>query len=254
MNRLAIGTSGWNYAHWRGGFYPEALPSSQWLEFYSRHFRTVELNVTFYRTPRETTVRKWADTTPEDFLFSVKMNRRITHRHRLSDAEEALDAFLAMLSGFGQKLGVVLIQLPPSFRFDRERVEHFFEALRRKSPHIRYALEPRHMTWLHEEAYAVLRHYEIAFCQADSGGRYPTAEVVTAPFVYLRFHGPGALYASAYTDEQLRAVAEKIRAWRDQGLDVYAYFNNDFHGYAVENARKLIEFVGMGNCGARERG
>lgn len=256
MSRPAIGTSGWNYAHWKGCFYPEDLPSSQWLEFYSRHFRTVELNVTFYRTPQETTVRKWVNATPEDFVFSVKMNRRITHRHRLSGAEEALETFLAMLSGFGQRLGVVLMQLPPSLRFDRERAESFFEALRRKSPHIRYALEPRHQTWLQKDAYALLRHYEIAFCQADSGGRYPTAEVVTAPFVYLRFHGPGALYASAYTDGQLRAVAEKIRAWRDQGLDAYAYFNNDFHGYAVENARKLIEFVNMGseNWDMQERG
>jgi uncharacterized protein YecE (DUF72 family) len=251
MSDLAIGTSGWNYGHWRGRFYPNDLPSSQWLSFYGRHFRTVEVNVTFYRTPRATTVRTWVAATPEDFVFSVKMNRRITHRHRLSDAAEALETFLAMLAGFGRKLGVVLIQLPPSLRFDRERAEDFFATLRRESPNVRYALEPRHRTWLHEDACALLRHYEIAFCQADSGGRYPTAEIVTAPFVYLRFHGPGALYASAYDEQQLRTVAEKIRAWRDAGLDVYAYFNNDFHGYAVENARKLIEFVGMGR--ERER-
>lgn len=196
-------------------------------------------------------MRTWVAATPEDFVFSVKMNRRITHRHRLSDAAEAPETFLAMLAGFGRKLGVVLIQLPPSLRFDRERAEDFFATLRRESPNVRYALEPRHRTWLHEDACALLRHYEIAFCQADSGGRYPTAEIVTAPFVYLRFHGPGALYASAYDEQQLRTVAEKIRAWRDAGLDVYAYFNNDFHGYAVENARKLIEFVGMGR--ERER-
>ncbi|MCS6816721.1 MAG: DUF72 domain-containing protein [Blastocatellia bacterium] len=256
MSRLAIGTSGWNYAHWKSRFYPETLPTARWLEFYSRHFRTVEVNATFYRTPRPTTVRKWIEATPDDFVFSVKMNRRITHRRRLSDAEEALETFLAMLSEFGEKLGTVLIQLPPSVRFDREGVERFFKTLRHKSPRIRYALEPRHRTWLQEEAYALLRYYEIAFCQADSGGRYPTAEVVTAPFVYLRFHGPGALYASAYTDEQLRAVAEKICAWRDRDLDVYAYFNNDFDGYAIENARKLIEFVNLGkeDDSARESG
>ncbi len=243
MSRIAIGTSGWNYAHWKGLFYLEDLPASEWLEFYSRHFRTVELNVTFYRMPRETTVRRWVSATPEDFIFSVKMNRRITHRHRLSDAEAALKTFLEMIAGFGRKLGVVLIQLPPSLRFDPDRVEGFLRELRRESPRIRYALEPRHRTWLQEEAYAVLRRYEIALCQADSGGRYPTADVVTAPFVYLRFHGPGALYASTYEETQLRAIAERIRAWHAEGLDVYAYFNNDFHGYAVANARTLIECV-----------
>ncbi len=250
-NRVWIGTSGWNYAHWKGLFYPPDLPPSRWLEFYSRRFRTVELNVTFYRTPKEETVRRWVSATPEDFVFSVKMNRRITHRHRLGDVETILDAFLKMLAGFGHKLGSVLIQLPPSLRFDPARAENFFDLLRQKSPHIRYALEPRHRTWFHEEVYALLRRYEIALCQADSGGRYPTADVVTAPFVYLRFHGPGALYASKYEDEALRAFSEKIRA-RCAGdpergpLETYAYFNNDFHGYAVQNAEKLIEFVTSG--------
>jgi uncharacterized protein YecE (DUF72 family) len=252
MTGLAIGTSGWAYAHWRGCFYPDDLPPARWLEFYSRRFRTVEVNVTFYRMPRERTVRTWRDATPEDFIFSVKMNRRITHRHRLDDAEDALEAFLTMLSGFGRKLGVVLIQLPPSMRFDRDRAERFFERLRRKSPDVRYALEPRHRTWLQQEASDLLRQYAIAFCQADSGGRYPSVEAVTAPFVYLRFHGPGALYASAYDEEQLRAVAQKMRAWRDRGLDVYAYFNNDFHGYAIANARRLSELVGDGE--ERQRG
>ncbi len=243
MSLFAIGTSGWNYAHWKGLFYPEDLPSSSWLEFYSRRFRTVELNVTFYRTPRATTVRQWIRVTPEDFIFSVKMNRRITHRRRLHNAEEALETFLEMLKGFGGKLGVVLIQLPPSMCFDVDRVESFLRMLRGKSPDVRYALEPRHGTWLQEDAYALLRRYDIALCHADSGGRYPKAEVVTAPFVYLRFHGPGALYASAYEDAHLRAVAEKMRRWHDEGLDVYAYFNNDVHGYAVENARRLRELV-----------
>jgi uncharacterized protein YecE (DUF72 family) len=252
MSRLAIGTSGWNYAHWRGIFYPEDLPASGWLEFYSRRFRTVELNVTFYRMPRATTVHRWVSATPEDFVFSVKMTRRITHRHRLHDAEEAVETFLAMLEGFGSKLGVVLIQLPPSLRFDADRVESFLRMLRDKSPDVRYALEPRHGTWLQDKAYAILRRHTIALCHADSGGRYPKAEVVTAPFVYLRFHGPGALYASAYEEAHLRAMAEKIRRWRDEGLDVYAYFNNDAHGYAVENARRLADLVER-ESGASER-
>lgn len=243
MAELFIGTSGWNYRHWVGVLYPEGAKSDRWLGVYSEQLKTVELNVTFYRTPRTSTVEKWISSTPEDFVFSVKMNRFITHIKRLADVAQSVADFEAFLSHFGSKLGVTLIQLPPSLKYDAKFEDSFFRLLRGRDKALRYAIEPRNKTWFDEEVYEVLGRYRIALCQADSGGRYPTGEAILAPFTYLRFHGPGGLYGSSYKDPQLKETTQKIRQHLDQGLDVYVYFNNDVHGYAVENARRLLELT-----------
>ncbi len=243
MVEVRIGTSGWHYSHWRQRFYPEKLKPSEWLPYFAHHFDTVEVNATFYREPRASTIAQWIEHTPDDFLFAVKMHRAITHYQRLENVEESLERFDAIARSFGEKLGVVLIQLPPSFALEVERVAAFFKQLRRRARKRRYALEARHKSWLSDAATEVLQRYDIAWCIADSGGRYPTAEFVTAPFVYLRFHGPGPLYASSYSDDVLREWAGKIRRWKRQKRDVFAYFNNDFEGYAIQNAQRLKEFV-----------
>lgn len=244
MAEVRVGTSGWHYPHWRSRFYPEQLRPSDWLPYFAERFSTVEVNATFYREPRRSTLAAWVEQTPDDFLFAIKMHRAITHYQRLENVEESLQRFEEVAGAFGQKLGIVLIQLPPSLTFDRERDEAFFKRLRSKNKMRRYALEARHKSWLTEEAYELLRRYDVAWCIADSGGRYPTAEQVTAPYIYLRFHGPGPLYASSYSDEVLQQWAKKIRRWKREKCDVYVYFNNDFEGYAPLNARRLIELVG----------
>lgn len=244
MAEARIGTSGWHYHHWRGRFYPEDLTPSKWLSYFAQRFNTVEVNATFYREPRRSTIATWVEQTPDDFLFAIKIHRAITHYQRLENVEESLERFEVVAEAFGQKLGPVLIQLPPSLTFDRERDEEFFNRLRAKSKARRYALEARHKSWLTEEAYGLLRRYDIAWCIADSGGRYPTADQVTAAYIYLRFHGPGSLYASSYNDEALDDWARKIRRWRREQRDVYVYFNNDFEGYALQNAMRLMEMVG----------
>lgn len=242
MGKLWIGTSGWSYKDWNGPFYPKGLPHTQWFEHYCRHFPTVEMNVTFYRMPAAATVEKWRDESPPDFIFAIKMSRLITHLHRLKEVSEPLDRFLEMADHFGRKLGVILIQLPPSLTFHADTTDEFFEMLREKDPHRPYALECRHPTWFQDEVYERLHRQGIALCVADSGGGFPPHEALTAPFVYVRFHGPGARYASKYNDRELSAAAAKIHEWLEQ-RDVYVYFNNDTQGYAVENAFKLREML-----------
>lgn len=232
--QLRIGTSGWNYRHWRGLFYPQELRVADWLGYYTTAFDAVEVNTTFYGQPRESTVREWVRSTPRDFRFAVKMSRFITHLKRLAPDDFSIDKFAALASWFAPKLGPVLVQLPPALAFDAARVDRFFWRM----PKLQYALEARHPSWLTAEAVRVLTAHGVAWCIADSSV-YRTAEAVTAPFVYLRFHGPGRMCDSSYDDGQLDAWARRIRRWRSRGLECHAYFNNDVHGYAVDDAVRL---------------
>jgi len=245
MSKFYVGTSGWSYRHWLGVFYPENLKPAKFLEFYVEHFDCVELNASFYRLPNEKTVENWAKRTPERFKFCLKLSRLITHQKRLAGAQEPLGTFFErfrLLKEAG-KLGPVLVQLPPSLRFDREVAEGFFSLLNEYYGDHRFALEARHASWFVEEALHLLEEHGIAHVIADSGGRFPSYEAVTADFVYLRFHGPGKLYASNYPDEMLEASAGKITRWLKEGLEVWAFFNNDVGGYAVRNAQRLHELV-----------
>ncbi len=243
QGKFCVGTSGWSYRHWVGKFYPQGMRNDQFLSYYTQHFGCVELNASFYRLPKPAMVEGWVAKTPEHFRFAAKLSRLITHQKRLVDCREALVSYFEVMSKLTPRLGPILIQLPPSFRFDGAVVEPFLTVLRNEFGEYTYALEARNDTWFTAEAQDLLRRYNIAWVIADSGGRFPKYEGVTADFVYLRFHGPGALYASDYPDEQLAEYATKVARWLKAGLAVWAFFNNDVGGYAVKNAMTLREMV-----------
>jgi len=233
-----IGTSGWVYPHWKGRFYPEEWPKGKWLEFYARNFDTVELNTTFYRLPKESTVENWFTRTPDEFVWALKASRYITHIKRLADADEALRRFYALAGSLEFKLGPLLFQLPPSLKYDSHLVETFLLHLR---PSFRHAIEVRHLSWLNSNFFRQLRDSNTAFCISDTAGRYPYQEEITADFAYIRLHGSQRLYASEYTEEELEIWARKIAAW---GCETFVYFDNDFQGHAVKNAHQLKRLLG----------
>lgn len=230
-----IGTSGWNYQHWRGILYPPGLRSSQWLAHYANSFNTVELNTSFYRVPKAETFARWRDATPENFVFSVKVDRRITHYGKLEGVESLWRDFLARCGNLGGKLGCLLFQFPATFGPDVDRLKRFLGSV---GPELRCAFEFRHAGWFCEDVYRVLQHCRQALCRASSP-RWPDVDVATANFVYVRMHGGSALYSSCYTDDELKKCAAGLRPHLRAGRDVFVYFNNDAHGYAVENALML---------------
>ncbi|MEW6569582.1 MAG: DUF72 domain-containing protein [Nitrospirota bacterium] len=237
MADLKIGCSGFLYDHWRGKFYPENLPKNRWLEYYIKHFATVELNVTFYRLPEKETFMKWYSSTPEDFLFSLKGSRFITHVKRLKDCEEPLEAFFSRASVLKEKLGVILWQLPPNFGFDLERINKFLEAL--KPYLIRSTFEFRNRSWINKKVIGLFEKEKIALCMAD----YPdflNRLPVTTDFLYVRRHGMEGSYATSYSTESLKEDAKFIKMHLRKKKDVFVYFNNDALGYAPKNAEELI--------------
>lgn len=236
---VRVGTSGWNYPHWMEIFYPVNWPKSRWLDFYTQHFDTVELNATFYGLPKLKTFENWRRRTPDHFLWAVKASKYITHTKRLKEPDEPLKRFYTATTGLEEKLGPILFQLPPSFSFDEKRFESFCQSL---NPSQRHALEVRHPSWITDQLFAILSKYNIAFCIADSAGRYPFHEVVTADCVYIRLHGSTKLYASDYSEAELQTWAQKIKEWEK---DTYVYFDNDFGGHAVKNAMRLKEIMGL---------
>ena len=240
MSELRVGTSGWQYKHWKGRFYPKDLPTTKWLDYYARTFDTVELNNPFYRQPEKKTFQKWRRAVPEEFIYAVKLNRFVTHIKRLNIERDSVERSYGTLAGLGPKAAVVLVQLPPRMKFDEGRAERFFKmvAPRRR----RHAIEPRDGSWFTEEALAFLRNRNIALVIGDTP-RWPTHIAVTSDLVYLRFHGPERLYASDYSDDALRVWAERTKQWRAEGRDVFAYFNNDERGYAPKNALRLRELA-----------
>ncbi len=235
--KFFVGTSGWQYVHWRGIFYPNDLSYKEWLNFYSKHFLTVELNVTFYRNVKPSTFAKWYDAVDENFLFSLKLSRQITHFQRLKVDKSILDSFIERASSLREKIGVILIQLPPSLKFDEVLIKDFFSLLDKK---YKYAIEIRNKTFINDIFFHILEKENIAFCIADSAGRYPYHEALTANFIYLRLHGSQRLYASEYSEAELQAWAEKIKFWNKL---TYIYFDNDYMGYAVKNALRLKELL-----------
>ncbi len=185
-----IGTSGWHYPHWRGNFYPENLPASRMLEFYTRHFDTVELNNTFYRLPTPAAVAGWREGTPPRFCFAAKGSRFLTHMKKLKDAGTGIERFFERADLLGKKLGPVVFQLPPRWTADAGRLEEFLGALPRGH---RYAFELRDPTWHNPEIYAILRRHRVAFCIFEIAGFFSGIQVTT-DFTYVRLHGPGGAY------------------------------------------------------------
>ena len=245
MTEIRIGTSGWSYDHWSGPFYPADLSHGDWLAYYAHRFDTVEINNSFYRLPSEHTLAQWRDTVADDFRFAVKASRYITHMKKLNDADETVPPFLERVRTLGATLGPVLFQLPPRWRCNSERLAGFLERLP-DGP--RYAFEFRDTSWFDSPVLEVLQRFNAAFCIYELAGTC-SPHAVTADFVYIRLHGPGEAYQGSYPDRTLREWADRLRGWRDDGLDVYCYFDNDEAGYAAANAARLRELAGVGGHG-----
>jgi uncharacterized protein YecE (DUF72 family) len=289
MGKIYIGISGWRYRPWRGVFYPDGLTQSRELEFASRQLPTIELNGSFYSLQRPSSYAAWYAATPPNFVFSHKGNRYLTHILRLGDgiAPALANVMASGVFELREKLGPFLWQLPPNFRFDAERLERFFELLPRDlrqaqalalqheprmngrvaldidaNHKLRHALEIRHESFNDAAFVALLRKYKVALVVADTAGKWPDYEDVTADFMYLRLHGAEELYASGYDDAALDHWAARIRAWatgnqpsdaklisdkpppRRASRDIYCYFDNDIKVRAPFDAKNLIARLG----------
>lgn len=270
-----VGISGWTYRGWRGSFYPSHLAHRLELNYASRKFNSIEVNGTFYRLQRPETFLKWYDSTPESFIFSVKGHRYITHLKRLNSVKEALKNFFA--SGplnLQEKLGVFLWQFPPSLRFEPERINNFLELLPKSrkealklageknlpaqqlSDRLRHAFEVRHDSFYNPHFIEMLRKHGVALVFADTAGKWPYMEDVTADFIYVRLHGDSELYVSGYGPAAIDFWANRIHAWRigqeprdrltltedkasQLSRDVYVYFDNDAKVRAPVDAQNL---------------
>lgn len=294
---IRIGISGWRYARWRGTFYPTGLAQRRELAYAGRCFPSVEINGSFYSLQRPESYQSWHDETPDDFVFAVKGPRFVTHMKRLRDCEQALANFFASgVLRLGEKLGPILWQLPPTLRFDDAVLDAFFSALPRdteaalalarkrdttlmhgrtalsidrKRP-LRHALEMRHPSFCDPSCMKLLRKHKVGVVVADTAGKFPYLEDVTADFVYLRLHGDAQLYASGYSDHALDRWGERIAAWAAGGepsdaqrvgpraskrarRDVYCYFDNDMKVHAPFDARGLMQRLDLPtDCPARE--
>jgi uncharacterized protein YecE (DUF72 family) len=243
VKSIRIGCSGWNYQHWRNGvFYPPRLPPRRWLEFYARHFDTVEVNATFYRLPRESAVANWVRERPPGFLFTVKMSRYVTHVKRLRDLRPSLELFYSRIRPLvrSSNLGPVLWQLPPTFRRDDERLAQALTQL----PAGRHCFEFRHESWFVEEVYELLRRRRVALVIGDTPTRPFQAHELTTDWTFVRFHHGTRGRHSNYSRRELEEWAVRIEAWARR-VDVFAYFNNDRNGYAVRNGLWLKNRLGV---------
>jgi uncharacterized protein YecE (DUF72 family) len=241
--RPRIGTSGYVYPHWRRRFYPAGLPVREWLPFYARQLDTVELNNPFYRLPPADTFAGWRAQVPPTFLFAVKASRYLTHVKKLREPAGPLRRLLGRARRLGPTLGPILFQLPAGFHLSLDRLDGFLAALARQRlvPGLRAVLEVRHPSWLDPDATRRLEKAGVALCLAD-GKALAVTGPLTADFVYVRRHGAGR--SGNYPEAALRADARRVRGWLRERRDVYVYFNNDAHGYAVQNARRLRELLG----------
>ncbi len=268
VSSVRVGISGWTYAPWRGDFYPEGLPQRRELEYAASRLGSIEINGSFYSLQRPSSWERWRAAVPEDFVFSVKGGRFLTHMLRLRDVEQPLANFFAQgVLGLGEKLGPVLWQLPANFAYDEELLTGFCallpatttEAAELAARHddkvsgeklwsgeveerpLHHALEPRHPSFGEDHAIAHLERCDLALVVSDSAGDWPRFEQAVGPVVYVRLHGDEELYASGYTDEALDRWAERIGGWAAEGRDVYVYFDNDAKGHAPFDAMRLID-------------
>jgi uncharacterized protein YecE (DUF72 family) len=241
VSEVRIGCSGWNYPHWRERVYPKGLPERRWLEHYATLFDTVEINSTFYRLPNVSAVRGWVERSPAGFLFAVKMSRYITHIRRLRGLERGIPLFYSRIAPLAasQKLGPVLWQLPPTYKRNDERLAATLAAL----PGGRHCFEFREPSWYADEVYELLRRHGAALVIPDSA-KYPFRKLeLTADWTFVRFHHGTRGRRGNYSERELGDWAERIAGWRNDGIDVYAYFNNDWEGFAVSNGVRLKELL-----------
>ena len=237
---LFIGTSGWSYQDWRKKFYPPEIPQSHWLEFYSNHFKTVEINATFYRSFPNETYEKWYQSVPSDFHFVIKISRYITHRKHLIDIEDSVRQAEESALLLKDKLGLMLLQLPPAMPYNLDRLQAALSAFKNPS---KVVIEFRNTNWLTAEAKKIMRDYKAIFCNIDS----PHLQVqtsLTSQIAYIRLHGHTKMYNYNYTHLQLEEIGENAeKLVRSGAKQVYIFFNNDYHANAIRNAKVLIELL-----------
>jgi uncharacterized protein YecE (DUF72 family) len=236
VTQLRIGCSGWNYHGWRERVYPKGLPPRRWLEHYATLFDTVEVNATFYRLPNVSAVEGWVAQTPGDFEFAVKASRYLTHIKRLTDLADGVARFYERIQPLADspKLGPLLWQLPANFRRDDDRLGAALAAL----PAGRHCFEFRHESWFTEPVYELLREHGMALVIGDHPERPFQTFELTSDWTFVRFHYGKRGRNGNYSERELKEWAGRIEAWR-RAVDVYAYFNNDWHGYAARNAQLL---------------
>lgn len=250
MANVYIGTSGWRYNDWEGLFYPPHIKGYDELAYHSKFFNTVENNSSFYRIASAPTYATWDKKTPDGYLFSIKLNKLITHTYKLEVTDEVREKVAYILDStqvLKEKIGAILIQLPASFRFNvpllKTFLDFFTAEVRQRSYVFDIAIEFRNKYWFVDEVYELLEDYNVALVAGQSS-RWPGMRRLTANFAYIRMHGPEKLFASSYSREQLEELAGYIKSVLPTTKRVYVYFNNDFHGYALENAMFLQKILG----------
>lgn len=233
-----LGCSGWFYWHWKGKFYPESIPQYRWFQHYLKFFNTVELNSPFYHWPKLTTAKSWYRQAPKDFVYTLKVNRLITHMKKFKGTSRLVKEFYKLGDTLKEKMGCFLFQLPPSLKFNERKLNEIINQL---DPEKKNVIEFRNITWFNKEVYEKLKRNGIIFCIV-SAPKLPEDFVKTTDDIYIRFHGRGWWYASNYSEEELKVWAEKIK--KSKAKDTWIYFNNDANAYAVKNCLYLKKLLG----------
>jgi uncharacterized protein YecE (DUF72 family) len=236
---IYISTSGWSYKHWDNVFYPSNLKKANQLQYYNSLFNTIEINNSFYRQPKPENYANWESIVDSSFKFSVKANRYFTHLKKLKVSQHDIEDFLKGVDCLNEKLGPILFQLPPKWNINPERFESFLAML---PNNYRYVFEFRNHSWYHSSIYELLKKYNCAFCIYELDGHLSPIEL-TADFLYIRLHGPGAKYQGSYTKKTLRKWANVCLSEQKKGRDVFIYFDNDQNGYAAFNALEIEKMI-----------
>ena len=237
--RARVGCSGWQYRHWRESFYSSAGSLARWFDYYASIFDTVEINNSFYRLPEAITFARWGERAPAGFVFAVKASRFLTHMKKLKEPEAPLQRIFDRVPQLGPHLGPILYQLPPGWKVDRSRLEHFLQALPRDFRHV---LEFRDPSWYADDVLELLRAHDVALCLHDMRGS-ATGRMRVGSFAYVRFHGPTGQYSGGYSDDRLLEWADWLASEQRDGSDIYVYFNNDVGGHAPRDALRLRGFL-----------
>jgi len=240
-SKYFLGCSGFYYNHWKGIFYPEDLSKNKWLEFYMEHFNTVEINSTFYRFPKDKTVKNWASKAKSNFKYSLKVNKMITHNKKFIDTKDLVEQFYSLASLLNDKLGCILFQLPPSIHKDINKLNEIISQL---NPSYKNVIEFRHKSWWDPEVYKILEKNNITFCSTSSP-KLPEDLIITSNIVYIRFHGKSRWFRHNYTDDELKIWVDEIKKISSEIKEIYIYFNNDFEGYAINNCKNLFKLLNL---------
>ena len=248
MSQIRIGTSGWAYKHWREKFYESGVESAEYLRFYGREFDTAEINYSFYKLPTPQNYFDWAGEVDDDFIFAVKGSRYLTHMKKLKEPEQPWSLICDTAGCLGPKLGPILMQFPARWLKNIERLSEFLECVDNHPAcahaKTRIAFEFRDESWFCKEVYNLLEKYGAALCIADSL-EFVRKDVITADFTYFRYHGRMPIYAASYSSQQLKIEARKMQKLADEGIDIFAYFNNDGNAHAIKNVRSIKQLLGI---------